>query len=222
MAAQGHRIPPKVREAQAMDASIVVAVVGIAGALIGATLSSWLGGRQSVAQELRDLRVQCYPSVWRRTSVLSRWPRTDARVANLRQLHVDLRTWYYGTGGLSMSSNARRRYEELQTLIEVIASDSETTANDQISTTDYNALMGSASAFRSSLTEDLQTRNQRSLINAVQLNRVHRTQAAEARRRLSGRQDGSASSTLLHHITESDEQLDTPNPPCDRAKTENN
>jgi hypothetical protein len=204
-----------------MDASIVVAVVGIVGALIGATLSSWLGGRQSVAQELRDLRVRCYPAVWRRTSVLSRWPRTDATMANVRKLHIDLRTWYYGTGGLAMSSNARRRYEELQTLIEVMVGDSPGMSTDQISTPDYDALMGSASAFRSSLTEDLQTRNQRSLISAVQLSRVHRTQAAEARGRLSGRKNGSASGTLLHNITEVDERLDSAASPSDEAKTTN-
>jgi hypothetical protein len=154
--------------------------------------------------------MQRYPSVWRRTSVLSRWPRTDATLANVEKLHTDLRTWYYGTGGLSMSSNSRHRYEELQTLIEVIVSDSEGESDHQISTTDYDALMGSASAFRSSLTEDLQSRNQRSLISAVQLSREHRTQAAEARGRLSGRKEGSASGRFLHHITEVDEQLDTP------------
>jgi len=39
---------------------IVVAVVGVVGAAIGATLSSWLGAREAVRQELPDLRLKTY------------------------------------------------------------------------------------------------------------------------------------------------------------------
>jgi hypothetical protein len=69
-----------------------------------------------VAEELRDLRLRWYPPVWKRTSVLSNWPRPNAARENLERLRVDLRAWYFAGGGLYLSENARKRYGELQKL----------------------------------------------------------------------------------------------------------
>lgn len=80
--------------------ALIVAVVAVIGAAIGAAVSSWLGGRQAVSQDTREHRLASYPSVWSRTSVVSRWPKTTARFENLCDLHTDLRTWYYTIGGL--------------------------------------------------------------------------------------------------------------------------
>lgn len=41
-------------------------------------VSSWLGNREAVSQDLRERRLTTYRSVWADTSVVSRWPRTDA------------------------------------------------------------------------------------------------------------------------------------------------
>lgn len=185
---------------------IVVAIVGVLGAVVGATLSSWLGAREAVAQELRELRLKTYPSVWRRTAVVSRWPRTDATPSNLGHLHRDLREWYYVGGGLYLSANARVRYEELQTLLEayVVSDSTEARLADPV----YDAVMNAASAFRTSLTEDLQSRQQRSLLSAIRLGRTHARQraAAQARREAAPRADVPP----RHVITPADEELRLP------------
>ncbi|HZC69886.1 MAG TPA: hypothetical protein VE442_04275 [Jatrophihabitans sp.] len=103
--------------------AILVAIVGVAGAAIGAGLNGWIGARQKVADELRERRLLAYPSVWNRTSVISRWPRTDAGRAHLARLHDDLRTWYYAGGGMYLSENARARYGDLQNLLEAYAAE---------------------------------------------------------------------------------------------------
>jgi hypothetical protein len=147
---------------------IGVAVVAVIGAVIGAALSSWLGARTTVAQEMRDLRMQTYPILWKRTSVLSTWPQTDATYGHLRRLHEDLRTWYFATGGLSLSENARGRYGSLQQLIGAVVIHARKDDDEPITPDDYTALRESGSALRTAMTEDVESRGQRSVIRAVQ------------------------------------------------------
>ena len=117
------------------------------------------GGRGPGAGELR---LKTYPPVWQRTAVVSRWPRTDASPRHLERLHRDLREWYYGVGGLYLSANARVRYEELQRVLEAYAGSDST--GTRLPDPIYTDVMQAASAFRTSLTEDLQSRQQRSLL----------------------------------------------------------
>jgi hypothetical protein len=164
--------------------ALFVAIVGIVGAAIGAGLSSWLGAREKVAEELRELRLKSYPQVWRRTSVVSRWPRTKASLGNVTTLHRHLRAWYFETGGLYLSDNSRQRYGELQELLEAVLVGVQ--SEGPLAVSEYERVMESASAFRTSLTEDLQSRQRRSLLSAIRLDRLHRKQAKEAESRLSG------------------------------------
>jgi hypothetical protein len=190
-----------------MDVGIIVAIVGVVGAVLGATVSSWLGARQSVAQEIRQLRVASYPTVWRRTSVVSRWPRTDVTTTNLERLHRDLRLWYYGVGGMAMSANTRKRYGALQELIEtMLMGDSDPSTPLDVDL--YQAVLDSASAFRTALTEDLQSRNQRSVILAIRLALQHRGESAAAGGRLLAvRRTNVGAKSPRHHIGEDDERL---------------
>jgi hypothetical protein len=160
--------------------AVIVAVIAVVGAAVGATVSSWLGGRQAVSQDLRERRLASYPSVWTRTSVVSRWPRTNAGIENLEALHGDLRTWYYTVGGLYLSENARTRYGHLQELVGRVVDRG--VADSDV---DYDDVMEAASAFRSALTEDIQSRQQRSLVAAVSRALTHRREDVRAGRRLS-------------------------------------
>jgi len=187
--------------------AVIVAVVAIIGAAIGAAVSSWLGARQAVSQDMREHRLTSYPSVWSRTSVVSRWPRTTARVENLVALHGDLRTWYYTVGGLYLSENARTRYGHLQELLQrVVDRDDDKAADADVV---YDDVMEAASAFRSALTEDISSRQQRSVLAAVSRGRAHRRQDRAAERRLS-RHPANPRQAKRIDVSSEDEQLRPP------------
>ena len=158
-----------------------IALVGVVGAVLGAVLSSWLAGRAKAADAVRDVRLKAYPLVWEQTSVVSRWPHTDANWAHLSDLQLALRTWYYETGGLYLSENARRRFGSLQELLAAMLDHSK--GKVDLAAAEYVAVMEEASAFRSALTEDLQSREQHSLVSLVRRAVQHRTQQSAALRR---------------------------------------
>jgi hypothetical protein len=137
------------------------AIIGLAVAAVLAIINSWLSDRQKVAEGVRDERIRTYPAVWERTSVVSRWPRTDATREHATHLHLDLRTWYYSGGGLFLSEDAQDRYEHLQVVLEAVIAQS---PNEPLR--EYDALMDAAHWFRAGLAEDLRTREHRNLIAA--------------------------------------------------------
>jgi hypothetical protein len=95
--------------------------------------------------------------------------------------HRDLRRWYYDVGGLYMSENARRRYGSVQ---ELVAAHCSGEAGGVVQPEAYDDLMGACSAFRSALTEDLESRRQGSLIYSIQKSREHAKQERTAQKRL--------------------------------------
>lgn len=141
-----------------MDAFVAAAIGFVAAALL-AMVNSWLSGREHVEAGVRDRRIATYPAVWERTAVVSTWPRTDAGRAELLRLHEDLRQWYYAGGGLYLSSRARARYEHLQVVLDAVLSSDEIEIGAA-----YPSVMGAASYFRTGLTDDLETRERRSLL----------------------------------------------------------
>jgi hypothetical protein len=162
-----------------MDA-YVAAAIGFVTAAVLAMINSWLAGRASVAEGVRDQRIATYPEVWERTGVVSRWPRTDAGRDEFHRLHDDLRSWYYGTGGLYLSTRARRRYEHLQCILDAVRAVDEANAAGC-----YQSVMEAASYFRTGLTDDLETRDRRGIVVALARRRADRvaSRAAEARLR---------------------------------------
>lgn len=194
-----------------MDA-FVAAVVGFAVAAVLALINSWLSGREKVAEGVRTQRIAAYPAAWRRTGVVSRWPRTDARREHLVRLHEDLRRWYYAEGGMYLSTRARKRYEHLQLVLEAFLSQPESNVADH-----YASLMEAASYFRTGLTKDLETRERWGSIATILAWRDERRATLRADDRLHaitaaslavpGSTD-SAASPLIHHLTPEDERLD--------------
>lgn len=176
-----------------MDSQTLIAIISAASALAVATVGAVVKGavtqRAGKDEELRGTRVKTYPSVWRLTAAASTWPHVELSYRDLDGLHHDLRRWYYGLddelpdlkenpGGLYLSENARTRYEEMQELIHL----SLAAAADKDDVTDdvYEDLRAALSAFRTALTEDLDTRRKRSVWWAVTLRRRHRAQAVKA------------------------------------------
>ena len=167
-----------------MSSEAVIGLVGVlGGGVLASVVSGWLGSRAQVAEELREQRLEAYPKVWRKTSIVSRWPRrAETTYDGVRAFHRELRTWYFETGGLFMSANARGRYGHVQDVVEVLAESSE--ADVQLTTEHYDALRDACSAFRNALTEDLESRRQRSLLSAGRAALGHLRERWRAQRRL--------------------------------------
>ena len=154
------------------------AIIGLAVAAVLALINSWLSDREKVAEGVRDQRIRTYPAVWERTSVVSRWPRTDATREHATHLHLDLRKWYYSGGGLFLSEDAQDRYEHLQVVLEAIIAGSSSEPLHE-----YDSLMEAAHWFRAGLAEDLRTRERHNLFEASRRRKRHASQLdlAEAR-----------------------------------------
>jgi hypothetical protein len=184
--------------------ALVTAAAALVSGLVTAAVTGWLAGRAKVAEELREARLRIYPPLWKRTSTLSRWPRTDLTWAGLERLHFDLRHWYYDTGGLYLSENARARYGELQELMAAQLDSSLPQRGDELPASAYDPLMHSASSFRTALTEDLESRRQRSLWWTLSRARIHRTQQRDARRRLAATTAGATGRFVRYALTDAD------------------
>jgi hypothetical protein len=163
---------------------LVVAGAALVTGIISSLVTSWLAGREKANEELREKRVGAYPQIWRLTGTVSRWPRTTATWGDLEELHLRLRRWYYTTGGLYLSEHARARYGDVQ---DVVAAHLQYRADADDALPDspvYDDVQASCSAFRTSLTEDLETRRSRSLLRTIGTGRFHKRKAREAKHRL--------------------------------------
>jgi hypothetical protein len=137
--------------------------VALVSAVALALVNSWITARAGIDGELRSKRLEVYPPLWQATAAISRWPRNDLSHKALVDLHRDLRTWYYGTGGLFLSERARARYGDVQKRIAVLV-EHEVEPACVLVDDRYDDLMKTASSLRTALTEDLDTRRRTSLL----------------------------------------------------------
>ena len=195
-----------------MDA-YVAAIVGFVIAAVLALINSWLAGREKVAEGVRTQRIAAYPAAWRRTGVVSRWPRTDAGREHVLRLHEDLRRWYYTEGGMYLSTRARKRYEHLQLVLGSFLLQPESNIADH-----YVSLMEAASYFRTGLTKDLETRERWGSIATILAWREESMASRRADARLSAVRaapsmtqgvSGTVDSPVIHHLTPEDERMDS-------------
>jgi hypothetical protein len=91
----------------AVSSPLFIALIGIAGTVLGALVNGALATRAKVNEEMRQLRLNSYPLLWQLTSSFSRWPRVTNTYADLEELHRWFRSWYYEAGGLHLSENSR-------------------------------------------------------------------------------------------------------------------
>jgi hypothetical protein len=148
------------------------ALIGLAGALAGGTITAivngWLAARARIGEELREQRLGPYREIWTQTALVSRWPWTDATYGRVKAFHVDLRQWYYADGGMLMSENTRARYGDVQDVAAALVALGKPDG-DVLEPSHYEPLMEACSALRTALTEDLESRQQRSFLLSVEL-----------------------------------------------------
>jgi hypothetical protein len=180
-----------------MDTSISTAVIAGIAAIVGgssvALVEGFVASRGKENEELRNWRLKVYPAVWRLTATVPRWPQADPTYQDLWDLHLALRKWYYESGGLYLSENARARYEDMQELLDAYLDGRDRADATPVphrpsrrasADSPYTALMETCSAFRTALTEDLSTRRTKSVVLAIVVWRRHREQQRQAKRRL--------------------------------------
>ena len=170
-----------------MPTEIVAGLIGAAATALLAILNSYLTSRAQVAEEVRKARLDCYSQLWTLTSLVSVWPRSDPGLEDLQRLHRALRRWYYEVGGLYMSENARGRYGEVQKLLARVVANYgslHVTQTGRLSGKTYEDLQETCSALRTALTEDLETRAQRSVLRSVSLIWRHWRQGLRAKKRI--------------------------------------
>jgi hypothetical protein len=170
--------------------AVVTGVLSLVTAGILALVNSWMSTRAGIDESLRGQRLEVYPALWKATAAASRWPRVDASRGSLTELHRDLRSWYYGPGGIFLSESARARYGDFQELIAALIEKDGDPA-EVLAPQRYTDLMETASALRTALTEDLDTRRRKSFREARRRSREHAQAKQKAQERIS-RATGSA------------------------------
>lgn len=166
------------------DNPLVAAGIGVAVGGATAYVQGALSARAKAGEELRDRRLEAYPPVWRETAVLSRWPAAEITWADLEALHLRFRRWYFTTGGLFLSDRGRDRYGEVQELLSAYLCRHREDLSGRVGQADYDVLAETCSVFRTTMTDDLETRRQRSPVWAFRQWRWHRAKQREARRRI--------------------------------------
>jgi hypothetical protein len=166
-----------------------IAVVGVIGTVLGSVIAGALATRAKVNDDMRQLRLGAYPSLWDLTSCFSKWPPTPMSYARLREFLDSFRAWYYQGGGLYLSENGQERYGEVHELLVACFGASEGEAvpaapPGAIPEATYRAVREAVSTLRRALTEDLESRRQRSLVMRIAMAIEHRNQSRTAVDRL--------------------------------------
>jgi hypothetical protein len=177
-------LPAEVRDVSPeVLVAIVTGVVGLISAAALALVNSAITARAGIDEDLRAKRFAAYPKLWSATGAASRWPRSTVTKQSLEELHEKLRSWYYGDGGVFLSATARERYGDVQRLIgPILARPGD--PSDELAEGRYTDLMDSASALRTALTEDLDTRRRRSFWEKRRRRRWHKRAGRAADERI--------------------------------------
>jgi hypothetical protein len=137
-------------------------VVSLITAFVSAVLAgagTYLAARRDLQLKfdasLRDLRIAAYKDLWRALEPLAKYGRRDLLLKDQAQTLLSvLKTWYFETGGLVLSRDARRDYFALLDGLEAVMAPAENTlgaADDE-----YLRVLGSR--LRTALTRDVGTR----------------------------------------------------------------
>ena len=146
------------------DTMFVIVVSALTGAVVtavAAIIQNILSLRAKFDESLRESRLAAYKPLWKKTKLLPMWPRADnVTYAAIQKLSEDFREWYFDVGGIYLSAQSRKTFENVQKkLCEVVESDqAREDENASITGTEYDIVQSKCSALRTELTRDLQSR----------------------------------------------------------------
>jgi hypothetical protein len=135
--------------------SIITAVVTAVLAVAGTYLTTRRDLQLKFDESLRDLRVGAYKELWQHLGQLAKYGRPEALSKSQAQtLRDSLRTWYFHTGGLVLSSSTRQDYFTMLDGLELVIGRPENIISDQ----DDEFLRILGSRLRTAMTRDVGTR----------------------------------------------------------------
>lgn len=157
----------------------MTALIGLAGAILGALLGSvatylttrsnmWLTLKHSYDQVLQGKRLEHYQALFHLTKCLPRyWPRGgEPGRKDLPQYMQDFHDWYFGeeAGGMFLTPAAKDSYMKLLSLLAEVAFTSSddpgsSTVDNRLSASESQALRKLASELRHQLAEDVGAAN---------------------------------------------------------------
>ena len=115
--------------------------------------------RANFETALRLERREDYRNLWRLTGLLPKYARTEPiSFLRLQEFAVELRNWYFDTGGIVLSEASRDAYFGLQDAIATAILERRAEAAALIDDELYSALRGQCSALRTTLCTDLGSR----------------------------------------------------------------
>ena len=138
---------------------------GLGGALVAAFAvwwQSWIGAHAKIDEGLREMRRVAYKVLWERTGLVPKYPKaSDVTYGKLVGLSEAMRDWYFASGGMYLTAEARSAYGESQKLIQSLTEGK--TLDAVVSPDDYDRLQERFSALRTELTVDLLSRERSTL-----------------------------------------------------------
>jgi hypothetical protein len=150
-----------------MDKTITVAIVtGLFGILSGVLLT-YLGAvlkfRKDLEAEydkdLRSTRIKVYQGLWNSLQLLARYDRPEPlNPKTLGKLSLEMREWYFQTGGLYLSEETRNSYFDLKETIRKVLDSPKYRPDDVLDPEDSQNVLHKGSLLRARLTQDVGTR----------------------------------------------------------------
>jgi hypothetical protein len=180
-----------------LTVALVTGVLALVSAGALAVVNNAITTRAGIDEELRSKRLEVYLRLWALTGAVSRWPEQRLSRSTLEDLHYRLRGWYYTDGGLFLSEAARDRYGDFQKLIAAVLAHAGDSAA-MLTPKRYGDLRDAASALRTALTQDLDTRRRKTRSEQRKRTEWHRKAALSAERCLQAATADESPFTGLH------------------------
>jgi hypothetical protein len=139
-------------------AAIIGAVIGFISTYLAAVVKLRQDLRAEYDKDLRERRIPEYKRLWKLTDLFPKYARTTIpTVADVRELAISLRDWYFDGGGMLLSKSGRESYFALQEALGGLL-----TAGDDgpVDEATYERLRQRCSALRSALVQDVGTRRE--------------------------------------------------------------
>jgi hypothetical protein len=141
-----------------MKREIIMAVITfILGGGLGAYLQTIFSYKKEIAANIWAKRFEQYKIIWEISGILPKYPQdTNVTYKQIHEACIKIKDWYFQNGGIILSRQSRKSYENLQKTISEINT---TRYEEKLSDPDYTKIQNLFSSFRSKLTGDLTSRN---------------------------------------------------------------
>jgi hypothetical protein len=135
--------------------TITTILTSAATGAIAAYVTTLFESRRKIDDSVRDARLKTYPQLWNETGLVPRWPKAEVTYDELHSLSMRFQEWYYNSGGMYLSRQARQAYGTLQELITRLCAPPK---KERLTDPHYDEVRDAASVLRNELTNDLMTR----------------------------------------------------------------